>query len=196
MTLGHICLGIPLLPIVWWIMNRIWRTTQRWMRGFTPRQAYLACHQTLDRIVLHAWKLIPVLETQQPRVWMQYSVSQAGLLITPGAYNGDGSTALIPLTPWSAVSGVGLSISPIYTYAASARYTRNSTRINTGYEFNMLIVLIAGKTITIGLPLRNNDAAVDFAGHVLAFARHHERRLSLTGFDKDLTREVVHLEAF
>lgn len=192
----HICLTLYLIPVTIWFT---WRYSHRILRFLlhtgsgSPKQAYVACHTLLDRIVLHAWELLPTLNTQPPVSWMGFTVSQDGLLVSRAGTEG----GLVPITPWSNVSGVGLEMRPLYEYDPATRsYWHEARRVNTGYQFSMLVVLMAGSTLNIVLPLRDNEAAVDFAAHVLAFARSHERRLSLMGFEKDITRSVVHLEAF
>ncbi len=197
----HLCLGIYLLPVAAWLIYQVLRNaqgvTQRF-QSFTPKHAYAACHDTLDRIVLNAWELMPVLDTQPAVTWANYSVSRDGIMVEHSGLSPNAAqSTLVPLMPWSNVSGVGLEMRPLYNYApASKSYWYDSTRINTGYQFNILIVLMAGATLNISLPLRDNESAIDFAAHVLAFARNHERRLSLMGFDKAITRSVVHLEVF
>lgn len=197
----HLCLGLYLLPMGIWLLYQLipkaHGLTQRF-QGFSPKEAYAACHDTLDRIVLNAWTLMPILDTQPAVTWANYTISRDGILVEHSPLSPSGAqSALVPLLPWSNVSGVGLEMRPLYNYAPTSKgYWYNSTRINTGYQFNILIVLIAGATLNISLPLRDNESAIDFAAHVLAFARNHERRLSLMGFDKAITRSVVHLEVF
>lgn len=185
------------------------RLIRRMVTGQSPLHEYETCHIMLRKIVLRAWDLLPIIDAQPPLVWTRYTISPQGMQI-PRLNAPIGSAhELVPAINWSAISGVGLEMSPLYEYegptykggynggARRPVYYKmaRATRINTGYQFIMLIVIANEPTQTIGLPL-NNDAAINFAAHVLAFARSHERRLSLMGFDKGMTRQVVHLEAF
>ncbi len=171
----------------------------------SPRHQFVVCHEMLNQIVLRAWHLLPDLDTEPSLRWGQYTVAGGGLIAPSHAPHAFGERALMPLTDWSAVSGVGMEMSPLYEYMAPGQdrsgrakmsFDTRVTRLNTGYQFSILIVMIKGPTYTIGLPIRTDGAAIDFTAHLLAYARSHDRRLSLMGFDKALTRQVVHLEAF
>ncbi len=196
-NLLHLVIGIHAFPITMYLLYRLYRgaslvTMQR--AGFTPKLAFATCHDMLERIVVGAYGLLPDLPTMQPTAWERFSVSADGILYAgenrPGA-------ALVPITQWDAVSGVGLEMRPVYKYAPATRsFWDVATRINTGYQFNIVVVPRVGNTLDITLPLRNNQDALDFAAHLLAFARARECRLSLMGFDKALTRGVVHLDMF
>jgi hypothetical protein len=145
-------------------------------------------------MVYTAYTLLPNIDMRSWATWESYTVSLEGFLIIPD--DPTGSALLAPLS-WEAVSGIGVEMTPIYAYAPAMRsFWDVSTRVNTGYRFNLLIVPISGATLTIQLPLRGNEAAMNFGAHVLALARYHERRLSHIGFDKGLTRGIVHLKMF
>ena len=185
------------LPYLLWMVlvfgRRFYAYAQR-HTGFTAKQAYEACHLTLDRVVVAAWTLVPNAASLPAISWDRFTVSAAGILVTRAEVPGH---ALVPFTSWDNVSGVGLEMRPLYHYAPATRsFWHIATRVNTGYQFNILIVMFKGETIAISIPLRENDAAVQFAAHILALARTRERRLSLMGFDKSITRDIVHLGAF
>lgn len=200
--------GLAFLAILLWRRLSIGRRAYFSADHLSPLEAYNICHSMLQQMVQQAYFLLPTLDAadSEPLTapmstpqraalvrWGAYTVSADGLLFAPETP----MPGLLPVTTWDAVSGVGVEMAPIYHYAPASRsFWDISTRVNTGYAFNLLIVPLNGSTLTIRLPLRNNDAAVNFAAHVLAFARHRNRRLSHIGFDKKLTREVVHLNMF
>lgn len=196
----HVCWAMLMLPTGFFVMNALIRLSQRALRslsGTTPDASYQACHATLNHIVYDAYALLSKLEQVPPLRWEHYTVSHDGLLIPRFVSQDSESRALVAATSWTAISGVGLDMSPLYRWHGDRRNRYSeAVRVNIGYQMTLLVVPFTGSTITINIPLRNNDAAVWFTAHVLAYARYHERRLSLMGFDKAITRSVVHLDNF
>ena len=194
--------GIMFLGMLAWRRINVSRRSRFGVDNLSPAEAYTICHTMLQQMVKQAYYLLPTFDSdvanstpmaRQSVRWGAYSVSAEGLLFAPDTPK----AGLLPVTAWDAVSGVGVEMAPIYHYAPATRsYWDISTQVNTGYQFNLLIVPLSGSTLTIQLPLRNNDSAVNFAAHVLAFARYRNCRLSHIGFDKKLTRDVVHLNMF
>jgi hypothetical protein len=205
---GAACLALWTAPGLIFILSLIWRRFSVGRRSrygadnLSPAEAYNICHTMLQKMVKQAYYLLPTFSgdesTNTPEArplvrWGAYTVSVDGLLFAPDTPK----AGLLPITAWDSVSGIGVEMAPMYRYAPPSRsFWDISTQVNTGYQFNLLIVPSNGSTLTIRLPLRNNDAAVNFAAHVLAFARFRNRRLSHIGFDKKLTRDVVHLNMF
>ena len=194
------CLALWALPGFCWVALILWRRVSAarqhisGLGGLAPVEAYAICHNMLNQMVYVAYTLLPTIDTCPPATWDRYTVSMAGLLVVPTHPTGPG--LLAPLR-WEAVSGIGVEMAPVYAYTPASRsFWDISTRVNTGYQLNLLIVPISGATLTIQLPLQNNEAAINFGAHMLAFARTHERRLSHIGFDKGLTRGIVHLKMF
>jgi hypothetical protein len=181
-----------------YLSYRAYRSIQIYRKqriGVTPIQAFNLCHTLLQKIVLDAWELLPEIDSRPPVLWDQFTVSADGLVIRP--VDSLPSQALISLTEWVNVSGVGLEMRPLYDYFAPIRsYWDSATRINTGYQFNLVVVPRSGNTLNITIPLKNNTDAVQFAAHVLAFARSRKCRLSVMGFDKAMTQGIVHLQGF
>lgn len=196
-TVSQVCLWSYLTPLLLFVAYRVYRglvvfRTHR--TGFTPRQAFVTCHSMLEKIVIDAWELLPQIETLPPVMWELFTVSVDGISFLP--INAPG-LALVPITEWGNVSGVGLEMRPLYDYAPALRgFWHIATRVNTGYEFNIVVVPLTGETLTMKIPLQKNSAAVQFAAHLLAFARSRHCRLSVMGFDKAITRDVVHLQEF
>jgi hypothetical protein len=193
----EVCVLIYLLPLAGYLLYRALRGMGIYRKvhtGFTPQQAFVTCHDLLERIVLRAWELLPAVEDLPATNWYRYTVSADGILSDPGEGR---SAALIPITKWTDVSGVGLEMRPLYDYArATKSYWHVATRINVGYQFNILVVPFTGETVTVTLPLQDSAHALEFAAHLLAFARRRNCRLSVMGFDKEITKTVVHLQSF
>ncbi len=190
----------PLLGLLWGVMM-LWRRATIAVRqrvgieGVTRVEAYTLCHELLNDMVKRAYYLLPNVSTENPTAnWNTNRVSADGLLIPSAFPNEPG--LLAPL-PWQTISGIGVEMSPIFDYAPATRsYWDSGTRVNTGYRFGLLIVPTQGMTIVLPLPLRDNGEALIFGAHVLAYARFHNRRMTLLGFDKALTRSIVHTHIF
>lgn len=194
---SEICLLVYVLPLGGYVLYRLLRGMGIYRKvhtGFTPKQAFARCHDLLEHIVMRAWELLPSVETLPPTRWQRYAVSAEGISAVPGEQAG---AALVPVTRWVDVSGVGLEMRPLYDYArATKSYWHVATRINTGYQFNIVVVPYTGETFTVSLPLQDSEKALEFAAHLLAFARRRNCRLSVIGFDKQITKTVVHLQSF
>jgi hypothetical protein len=192
----HFCLYLYLLFFIAYIGQFAYRKLLVYRKqhtGLTPRQAFSLCHILLEQVVRGAYELLPHVEATPPTQWERFTVSTDGISFLPlNAAVG----ALVPVTEWQNVSGVGLEMRPLYDYHAGQSFWHIATRVNTGYQFNIVVVPRVGETITVTIPLRNNDLALQFAAHLLAFARSRSCRLSLMGFDKELTKGVVHLPMF
>jgi hypothetical protein len=192
----HLCFSIYALFFVFYVAQRLYRRALVYRKrhsGLTPQQAFALCHTLLEAVVVKAWELLPQVDSDPPTQWERFTVSADGISFLPlNAPSG----ALIPITEWQNVSGVGLEMRPLYDYHAGESFWHIATRVNTGYQFNIVVVPHTGETLTLTIPLRNNDLAVQFAAHLLAFARARQCRLSLMGFDKALTKGVVSLSMF
>lgn len=193
----HLCLSSYILLFIAFIGQDIYRKVLVYRKqhtGLTPRQAFSTCHIMLEKIVLSAWELLPKIDSKPPTQWERFTVSADGISFLPA--NSTDATALIPITEWKNVSGVGLEMRPLYDYHAAQSFWHIATRVNTSYQFNIVVVPRVGETITVTIPLRNNDLAIQFAAHLLAFARARSCRLSAMGFNKELTKGVVHVTLF
>jgi len=190
-------IGIGLTWSVLYFVSRLTGTAHRTLLlQQKPVKSYDVCHDMLRTIVERAYHLFQDF-TEQRYVtvrWDRYMVSAGGLLIAPlGMVN----AALLAPIAWADILGVGLEMRPTYNYTGvSSNKWARLTRVNTGYQFTMLVVPSIGETITIPLPMRGSDNALAFGAHMLAYARYYDRHTTMVGFDKTLTRPVVHFNMF
>jgi hypothetical protein len=193
---------LPLLGASWFIIIWVRRAgvamqTSRGLGGLKSAQTYALCHDLLNAAVKQAYYILPKLDplNAEPVVqWRTNTVSAAGLIIPPADST---SQAILAPIPWDEVSGVGVEMAPVFAYSASTRsYWDVSTRVTLGYRFTLLMVLTNGSTLSLEMPLQENRQALAFTALVLACARFHQRKMTLVGFDKDLTASVVHKSMF
>jgi len=188
------------IGLIWSVFYLISRLTGGARRQLllqkNPVQAYTICHDMLAGMVERAYYLFQAFAEQKYPVgkWDRYSVSPNGLLILPTGVTTPGLLAPID---WAHILGVGVEMRPLYSYtgATDTKWSKMA-RINIGYQFNLLIVPTQGETITITLPIHNSESALIFGAHTLAYARYYERRTTMVGFDKGLTRPIVHFSMF
>ena len=192
--------AMALIGLTWSLFFFISRLTTTARRQIllqqNPLKSYDVCHDMLRTIVESAYYLFQNFAEQRytDARWDRYTVTSGGFLVAPTRIV---EAALVAPIAWADIMGVGLEMRPVYSYSGitGSKWSR-LTRLNTGYQFTMLVVPSIGETITINLPMRGAENALAFGAHMLAYARYYDRRTTMIGFDKALTRPIVHFSMF